>query len=85
MRQGEVPLFEASFAQAIDLKLKLTRRLLYESGGEALALACKAAGFQRATFTAIFLLARKGVVPAVSFETEEISRAVDFFDRVMVA
>ena len=82
LRQGEVPLFEACFARAIDLKLKLTRRLLYEPGGEALALACKAAGFKRATFTAIFLLARKGVVRADSFETEEISRAADFFDRV---
>ncbi len=54
LRQGEVPLFEAAFARATGLRPRLVSRLLYEPGGEGLALACKAVGFDGAVFSAIY-------------------------------
>jgi len=79
LRQGEVSLFEGCFAKATEIDLKLARRLLYEPGGEALALACKAAGFRRGTFATIFQLTRKATS---SNTTTDIARITDFFDRV---
>jgi uncharacterized protein (DUF2336 family) len=54
LRQGEVPLFEAAFARATGLRPRLVSRLLYEPGGESLAVACKAIGFDREVYAAIF-------------------------------
>ncbi len=59
LKQGEIPLFEAGLACLLDLRPKLVRRILFEPGPEALALACKAAGFKESTFKAVLRLARK--------------------------
>ena len=59
LRQGEVPLFEALFAKLTGLRLRLVRRMLFEPGGEALAIACKAVDIDKPTFASLFLLSRK--------------------------
>jgi uncharacterized protein (DUF2336 family) len=41
LRQGEVPLFEAMFSKMSGLRPRLLRRMLFEPGGEALAILCK--------------------------------------------
>ncbi|NJO34813.1 MAG: DUF2336 domain-containing protein, partial [Rhodospirillales bacterium] len=38
LRRGEVPMFEAMFAQAAELRLALIHRLLYEIGGNGIAI-----------------------------------------------
>ncbi len=82
LRQGEVSLFEAGFARVTRLNLRLVGRLLYESGGEGLAIACKAVGFTRASFIAIYRLTRlAGIAPAAK-NAKGIARLVRFFDRV---
>ena len=60
LSQGEVSLFEAGFARITGLRKTLISRLLYETGGEGLAVACKAAGFDSATFETIYGYMRRG-------------------------
>jgi hypothetical protein len=59
LSQGEVSLFEAGFARITGLRKTLVSRLLYETGGEGLAVACKAAGFDSATFETIYGYTRR--------------------------
>ncbi|MEE8202193.1 MAG: DUF2336 domain-containing protein [Alphaproteobacteria bacterium] len=82
LRQGEAALFEACFAAATGVPLKLTRRLLYEPGGEALAVACKASDFERATFATIFKLTREASAKEQPFDVREMARVTEFFDRI---
>lgn len=73
LQQGEVPLFEAAFARATGLRPRLVSRLLYEPGGEGLAVACKAIGFDREVFATIFDYTR---------HARQSVQVNAFFDRV---
>ena len=81
MRQGEVSLFEAGFARITGLRKVLVSRLLYESGGESLAVACKAAGFDSSSFATIFGNTRHGQLAAdpVHSENQDI---MEFYDSI---
>ncbi len=82
LRQGEIPLFEACFAEAVKLRPRLVRRLLYEPGGEGLAVACRAAGFSRATYATIYQLTRDASFGKDEFDPRELARVTEFYDRV---
>jgi len=59
LRQGEVNLFVAMFSRKTGLRRNMVMRLLFESGGEGLAIASVAAGVDRDTFSTLFTLSRK--------------------------
>jgi uncharacterized protein (DUF2336 family) len=59
LRQGEVSLFEAGFGKMSGLRPKLLRRILFESGGEALALLCRAIDIDADTFLTVYALTRR--------------------------
>ena len=59
MGQGEVALFETGLARLAELRRQLVRRILYEPGGEGLAILCRALGIEREVFSNIFHLSRK--------------------------
>jgi hypothetical protein len=59
LRRGEVPMFEAMFAQICELRLALVQRLLYETGGNGLAIASRATRLSREEFATIYLLTRR--------------------------
>jgi len=59
LRQGEITLFEAAFCKLTGLKLKLLRRILFEPGGEALVLLCRAVDVGADTFMELFELSRQ--------------------------
>ncbi len=82
LRQREVSLFEALFARLVGLKKSLVRRFIFESGGECLAIACKAANIYKADFTTIFLLSRSARPGEKLVDPNELSRAVAFYDRI---
>ena len=63
----------------MDLRLKLARRLLYEPGGEALAMACRAVGFSAKTFATIFQSTRAANTANGPFDSRELGRLTDFF------
>ncbi|MGP1254050.1 MAG: DUF2336 domain-containing protein [Kiloniellales bacterium] len=82
LRQGEITLFEAMFAQMTRLRRRLMGRLIYEPGGEGLVIACRALQVDKPTFTSIFLLSRKGRPGDQVVDPRELSRVISLFDRV---
>jgi len=84
LRQGEVRLFEGMLAQATGLRLNLARRLIYEPGGEGIAIACRAIGMTKADFGSLFLLSRSARPDEKIVDPDEVTRAMSFFDRIKV-
>jgi uncharacterized protein (DUF2336 family) len=82
LRQGEVPLFEAMFAKRSGLRPKLLRRLMFEPGGEALAVACKGIEVPKADFATIFMLTRKARSNAGVMNPRELTRVLALYDRM---
>ncbi|MFO1190360.1 MAG: DUF2336 domain-containing protein [Alphaproteobacteria bacterium] len=81
LRQGEIHLFEALFSKLGDIPIRLVQRMMFESDGEALAVACRAFGIFKADFASIFLLSRKARPGDKIVDPNELSRALDIFDR----
>lgn len=82
LRAGEVALFEAMFARLTGLKPTLARRAIYEPGGRALAVACRASGIEKPIYAAIFLLARKARPGDKSVDPKELPGALSFYDSL---
>ncbi len=82
LRQGEIPLFEALFAKMTGLDVPLVRQLLFEPGGEALAMACKAAKIDKSNFASLFMLSRKAWSGGEAISPVELTRVLNLFDRV---
>lgn len=85
LRQGEIPLFEALFAEMTKLRLRLIRRIAYEPGGEGLVIACRALDIEKPQFTSIFLMSRRGRPGDQRVDPDELSRVLSLFDRVRPA
>ncbi len=82
LRQGEINLFEALFVKLTGMRLTLARRVLFEQGGEGLAVACKAVGIGRSEFSTLFVLSRRAR-PGIDPPTyQELNAVIDFYDRV---
>jgi len=82
LRQGEVPLFEALFGELSGLKAPRLQNVLYDSGGEGLAIACRAMAMPKPTFATIFLLSRRGRTGNQIVDPRELSRALLLFDKI---
>ena len=82
LRKGEVRLFEGMFAQLTGLRTNLVRRLVYEPGGEGLAIACKAADLTKPDFGSLFLLSRAARPGDKIVDPNEVARVMKFFDRL---
>ncbi len=85
LRQGEVPLFEALFGALSGLKAPRLQDVLYNSGGEGLAIACRAMEMPKPTFATIFLLSRRGHTGKQVVDPSELSRALLLFDKITLA
>jgi hypothetical protein len=81
LRKGEIPMFLDKFTSLTKLRLTLVRRLLFEPGGEGLAIACKGTGLDKATFVSIFIRFRQGRLGDKEVEAEELSRALSFYNQ----
>lgn len=84
LRQGDVRLFEGLLAQTTGLRPNLARRLIYEPGGEGLAIACRAIEMTKADFGSLFLLSRSARPDDKSVDPDEVTRTMSFFDRIPV-
>jgi uncharacterized protein (DUF2336 family) len=78
LEQGEVALFRALFARLSGLRDALINRLMFEPGGEGMAIACKAIGLTRADFLALFAMTSRARSPVCG----EPHRVAAFFDRL---
>ncbi len=56
IRQGKIPEMVAGLARLIKADMPMARRIVFDEGGEALAVACKAIGIDRATFSDLIML-----------------------------
>jgi uncharacterized protein (DUF2336 family) len=84
LREGEIPLFEAIMAKLTGLRVVLVRRFVYEPGGEALAVACRAIDIEKAAFAAIFILSRRARPGEQVVEPDEVNNVLAFYDRLDV-
>jgi uncharacterized protein (DUF2336 family) len=81
LRQGEIALFEALFGRMTGIRLTLVRRLLFERGGEGLAIACRALRIEPPLFASIYLLSRKARQNDPPPARGDIKRILDFYEQ----
>jgi uncharacterized protein (DUF2336 family) len=65
LKNGHVSLFEALFARYLNIGIRLARRIVYQPDGRALAVACRAAGIERAVLSALLELVKAEPVAAL--------------------
>jgi len=82
LREGEIPLFEAMYAKITQLTTAKIKTLLYEPGGEQLAVASKAARISKPDFASIFLLSRQGRPGDQTVDPEELSKVLAYYDTL---
>jgi uncharacterized protein (DUF2336 family) len=82
LRQGEIPLFEAMFVIHSGLRPKLLQRILFEPGGEALAVACKAVSMAKNEFASIFMLTRQARSRESVINPADLTRVLALYDRI---
>lgn len=74
---GEIPLFEATLCKMAELKPERVRRMIFEPGGQALAILCRAIGIELETYMTFFELTRRAKdgqeAPTVE-EKDELAR-----------
>ena len=81
LRQGEISLFESAFCKLTGLKLKLLRRILFEPGGEALVLLCRAIDLGGETFNELFELSRRAKDRKQEVTGEQKERLLALYDK----
>ena len=81
LRQGQISLFELSFAKLTGLRPVLMRRIIYEPGGEALGIACRAIDIDRPTFLLIYRLSRRAQTDGASLSKTEVVTLSRFYDQ----
>jgi hypothetical protein len=74
-------MFEAMFAEAAELRLTLIHRLLYEVGGNGIAVIARALRLTREEFATIYLLTRRAR-PGLGGGAVDLGRALGFYDKV---
>jgi uncharacterized protein (DUF2336 family) len=82
LRQGEIALFEAMFSKLTGIRLKLVRRLLFERGGEGLAIACRAMQIDAPLFASIYLLSRKARPSDPPPVRGEVKRILELYEQI---
>jgi uncharacterized protein (DUF2336 family) len=59
LHQGQIELFEFAFARILGVDVGKFRQLFYDHGPRPVAMACRAAGIDRAVFSTVFNLSRQ--------------------------
>ncbi|MBM3566088.1 MAG: DUF2336 domain-containing protein, partial [Alphaproteobacteria bacterium] len=80
LREGEVPLFAAMFGRLTELRDYLIMRILFEVGGEGLAIACKSVGITKMQFASVYSLAQKTRAVPTSVLKQDLGKALQFYD-----
>ena len=59
LREGQIELFDHAFATLLQVDVEPLRKVLYGASPHPVALACRAAGIDRAAFRTVFELCRR--------------------------
>lgn len=82
LRQGEVALFIALLAEFGRLRPDLARRLVFEPGGDGLAMLCRAVDLGRSVLASIFLLTRRARPTQHATGPGELSQVLALYDGI---
>ncbi len=82
LSEGEVGLFMAMFRRFTGLRELLVMRLVFEAGGEGLAIACKAVAIDKENFSSIFALSRKARPGSDTTLKRDTRKVLAFYDRI---
>lgn len=82
LHQGQVSIFEFSFAKMVGIRPVLARRIVYEPGGEALGIACRAIGLERTVYLQIYQLTRKARSRESRLGKDEVVRLTRFYESI---
>ncbi len=82
LQDGEIPLFMTMFQRPTGLRERLVKRLVFEPGGEGLAIACKATAISIEDFTTIFTLSRMTASGTRSIDNKDTQRILDFYEKI---
>ncbi len=81
LTQGQVTLFELAFARLVGIRSSLARRIIYEPGGEAMAIACVAIGAGPETFHSLFVLTRRARIGDGRVKPKDRVRLNDLMEK----
>ncbi|MFT5182215.1 MAG: hypothetical protein ACI8S3_002105 [Alphaproteobacteria bacterium] len=84
LRESEVTLFERVLEYQTGLRRKLLQRLLYEPGGEGLAIVCRAIDLDPEVFGEVLTLTRKARVGLDESNINECAYATAFYKQMGV-
>lgn len=84
LRDGEVALFERVLEHLTGLRRQLLQRLLYEPGGEGLAIVCRAISLDPKVFKQVLSLTRKARVEISDNNVDECAFASMFYDQIEI-
>ncbi|WP_169545201.1 DUF2336 domain-containing protein [Sneathiella aquimaris] len=79
LRQGEIDLFELSFAKLLDVPRKDVQKILYADDPQLLAVACRVLGLDPIVFSTIFDLTNTALHSGNEFSAEQKEQAVGFY------
>jgi uncharacterized protein (DUF2336 family) len=79
LREGEVTLFQTLFYKATGLSLPFLRILMFEPGGERLAIACRAIELAPKVFAAIYRLLRMTSARTAQMKRGELTRIASLY------
>ena len=82
LEEGEVSLFVSVFTRMTKLTEKLVMRMLFEPGGEGLAIACKSIALEKVVFSAIFSLSRKARPSLRKTLQRDLRRSLSLYDQM---
>jgi uncharacterized protein (DUF2336 family) len=82
LRRGEVSLFEAMMSQMTGLPQDLACRLMYEEEADGFVIAARVSGFDRSTFTTLFLLLQRIHPREIADDPQQLRRGLELFDRL---
>lgn len=82
LEQNDLFRFEELFQEVTDLTEQGATRVLYDSGPEAIAIACKASGFDRRNFGDLLAYLQGGGEPDKYRKMPAYLKTVDYFDRI---
>jgi len=82
LEQNDLFRFEELFQEVTDLTEQGATRVLYDSGPEAIAIACKACGFDRRNFGDLLALLQGGGEPDKYRQSSAYVKITDYFERM---
>ncbi len=80
LHQNQIELFEFAFSKILGVEINKFRQLFYDHGPRPVAMACRAAGIDRAVFSTVFNLSRQARLMTAIITPEQRTEVEAVFD-----